>query len=36
MVLPRETVAAIMMLYEKTKVKVCSIDGDTDFFDRPY
>ena len=22
-----------MMLYKKTKVKVCSLDGDTDFFD---
>ena len=30
--LPKETVAAIMMLYRNTKVKVCS-DGDTDYFD---
>ena len=29
--LPKETVAAIMMLYKNTKVKVCSPDGDTDF-----
>ena len=31
--LPKETVAAIMMLYENTKVKVCSPNGDTDYFD---
>ena len=31
--LPKETVAAIMMLYKKTKVKVCSPDRDTDYFD---
>ena len=31
--LPKETVAAIMMLYRNTKVKVRSPDGDTDFFD---
>ena len=31
--LPKETVAAIMMLYRKTKVKVRSSDGDTDYFD---
>ena len=31
--LPKETVAAIMMLYENMKVKVHSPDGDTDFFD---
>ena len=31
--LPKETVIAIMMLYKNTKVKVCSPDGDTDFFD---
>ena len=31
--LPKETVAAIMMLYRNTKVKVCSLDGDTDYFD---
>ena len=31
--LPKETVAAIMMLYKNTKVKVCSPDRDTDFFE---
>ena len=31
--LPQKTVAAIMMLYKNTKVKVCSADGDTDYFD---
>ena len=31
--LPKETVAAIMMLYRNTKVKVLSPDGDTDYFD---
>ena len=31
--LPKETVAAIMMLYKNTKVKVHSPDGDTDYFD---
>ena len=31
--LPKETVAAIMMLYRNMKVKVCSPDGDTDNFD---
>ena len=31
--LPKETVAAIMMLYKNTKVKVRSQDGDTDYFD---
>ena len=31
--LPKETVAVIMMLYKNTKVKVCSSDGDTDYFD---
>ena len=30
---PKVTVAAIMMLYKNTKVKVRSLDGDTDFFD---
>ena len=30
--LPKETVAAIMMLYRNTKVKVFSPDGDTDYF----
>ena len=31
--LPKETVAAVMMLYRNTKVKVRSPDGDTDNFD---
>ena len=31
--LPKETVAAIMMLYKNTKVKVHSPDGNTDFLD---
>ena len=31
--LPKETVAAVMMLYRNTKVKVRSPDGDTDYFD---
>ena len=31
--LPKETVTAIMMLNENTKVKVRSPDEDTDFFD---
>ena len=31
--LPKETFAAIIMLYKNTKVKVYSLDGDTDFFD---
>ena len=31
--LPKETVAAIMILYRNTKVKVRSLDGDTDYFD---
>ena len=30
--LPKETVAAIMMLYKNMKIKVCSPDGDTDYF----
>ena len=30
--LPKETVAAIMILYRNTKVKVRSPDGDTDYF----
>ena len=30
---PKETVAAIMMLFKHTKVKVRSPDGDTDYFD---
>ena len=29
----KETVTAIMMLYKNTKVKVCSPDEDTDYFD---
>ena len=31
--LPKETVAAIMMLYRNTEVKVRSPDGDSDYFD---
>ena len=31
--LPKETVAAIMILHRNTKVKVCSPDGDTEYFD---
>ena len=30
---PKETFATIMMLFKKTKVKACSPDGDTDYFD---
>ena len=30
--IPKETVAAIMILYRNTKVKVRSPDGDTDYF----
>ena len=30
--LPEETIVAIMMLHRNTKVKVCSSDGDTDYF----
>ena len=30
---PKETVAAIMILYRNTKVKVRSPDGDRDYFD---
>ena len=30
--LPKETVIALMMLCRNTKVKVCSLDGDTDYF----
>ena len=30
--LPKETIAAIMMLYRNMKVKVCYLDGDTDYF----
>ena len=29
----KKTVAAIMMLYRNTKVKVCSLDGDADYLD---
>ena len=31
--LSKETIAAIMMLYRNPKVKVGSLDGDTDYFD---
>ena len=31
--LPKETVAAITILYRNTKLKVRSPDGDTDYFD---
>ena len=31
--LPKETVAVITILYKNTKVKVCSPDGDTEYFD---
>ena len=31
--LPKETIAAITILYKNTKVKVCSPDGDTEYFD---
>ena len=31
--LPKETVAAITILYKNTKVKVRSPDGDTEYFD---
>ena len=31
--IPKETVAAITILYKNTKVKVRSPDGDTEFFD---
>ena len=31
--LPLETVTAIMMLYRNTKLKVSSLDGDTNYFD---
>ena len=30
--IPKETVTAIMILYRNTKVKVRSLDGDTDYF----
>ena len=31
--LPKETIAAIKILYRNTRVKVCSLDGDTEYFD---
>ena len=31
--LPKEPVTDIMMLYRNRKSKVCSSDGDKDFFD---
>ena len=31
--IPKETVAAIMILYRNTKVKIRSPDGDTEYFD---
>ena len=31
--IPKETIAAIMILYRNTKVKVHSPDGDTEYFD---
>ena len=31
--LSNETVTVIMMLYKNTKAIVCSLDGDTNFFD---
>ena len=31
--LPKETVAAISILYRNTKMKVRSPDGDTEYFD---
>ena len=31
--LPKENFAAIMILYKNMKVKVCSLDGETNFFD---
>ena len=31
--IPKETVAAITILYRNTKVKVCSPNGETDYFD---
>ena len=32
-ILPKETIAATMILDKNSKVKVCSPDEDTDFFD---
>ena len=31
--IPKETIAAITILYRNTKVKVCSLDGNTEYFD---
>ena len=31
--LPKETIAAILIFYRNTEVKVRSPDGDTDYFD---
>ena len=31
--LPPKNVTTIMMIYRSTKVKVCTPDGDTDYFD---
>ena len=31
--LPKETVTLIIMLYKNMKIKVCTPDGKTDFFD---
>ena len=31
-VLPKETVAVVMMLYKNMNIKVRSLDGDTDYF----
>ena len=31
--IPKETLAAITILYRNTKVKVRSLDGDTEYFD---
>ena len=28
-----KTITAIIMLYNNTKIRVCSLDGDRDFFD---
>ena len=32
-VFPKETIIALIILFNDTKVTVCSLDGDTDFFD---
>ena len=34
--LPKEIVTDIIMLYRNTKVKVCSPNGDTDYFDKVF